>query len=306
MQGAFSPDGRCFALCMKDGGVTLYEIATGQPRRTFGHKLPLAGNDDPLDDYYAALLGLLPARSGEKFAFSPNGRLLALAGPDGTVPVLDVWTGKEMALFQGHTGVVNSLVFAPNGKTLVSASADTTALLWDVSKLKGLAAPARAPTPGDLEAWWQALAAQDGVKAFAAMGDFLAAPKQTVAFLQEQVKPATPPDQKRIAELFAQLENKQYKVREKTTTELLKVGDLLVPFLEKALAANPPQESKRRLEFLRAQLTGLVLQGERLRGYRAVEILERIGTPEARQVLQALAGGAPESLVTASAASRRP
>ena len=36
-------------------------------------------------------------------------------------------------------------------------------------------------------------------------------------------------------------------------------------------------------------MTGMLLQGERLRAYRAVEVLERIGTPAARQVLQALA-----------------
>src|SRR5262249_3123728 len=40
LQGAFSPDGRCLALQMSDGPVTLYELATGQPRRTYGSKLP--------------------------------------------------------------------------------------------------------------------------------------------------------------------------------------------------------------------------------------------------------------------------
>ncbi len=34
---------------------------------------------------------------------------------------------------------------------------------------------------------------------------------------------------------------------------------------------------------------------------RAVEVLELIGTPQARQVLQALADGAPGALVTTSA-----
>ena len=46
---------------------------------------------------------------------------------------------------------------------------------------------------------------------------------------------------------------------------------------------------------------GLILQGDQLRAFRAVEVLERIGTPEARQVLQALAAGAPGALLTTSA-----
>ncbi|HMF11982.1 MAG TPA: hypothetical protein VKE94_06735, partial [Gemmataceae bacterium] len=66
-------------------------------------------------------------------------------------------------------------------------------------------------------------------------------------------------------------------------------------------AGPPSPETKRRLEDVRSKLTGLVLQGERLRAHRAVEVLERIGTAEARQVLQALADGAPGARITTSA-----
>jgi hypothetical protein len=44
-------------------------------------------------------------------------------------------------------------------------------------------------------------------------------------------------------------------------------------------------------------------QPELLRGVRAVEVLERAGTPEARQLLAALAGGAPGALLTREAAA---
>ena len=61
------------------------------------------------------------------------------------------------------------------------------------------------------------------------------------------------------------------------------------------------QEARRRLEEVQVKLTGSGLQGDRLRVVRAVEILEFIGMPQGRDILQALAGGAPESLVTTSA-----
>jgi len=49
-------------------------------------------------------------------------------------------------------------------------------------------------------------------------------------------------------------------------------------------------------------LGGLTLAtAEHLRVVRAVEVLERAGTPEARQALDALANGAPAALVTREA-----
>jgi HEAT repeat protein len=101
--------------------------------------------------------------------------------------------------------------------------------------------------------------------------------------------------------LIKQLDDGNFTVRDKATGELLKIGDLVFPALDKALAANSPLETKRRLEDLRGKMTGMFLQGERLRAYRAVEVLELIGTPAARHVLQTLADGAPGALVTTSA-----
>jgi hypothetical protein len=57
----------------------------------------------------------------------------------------------------------------------------------------------------------------------------------------------------------------------------------------------------QRLQDLGKRLTGFVLTDEKLPLYRAVEVLERIATPEARQMLQALAGGAPGALATTTA-----
>ena len=104
-----------------------------------------------------------------------------------------------------------------------------------------------------------------------------------------------------MEQLIAQLDHEQFKVRQKATTELLEIGERLVPALDKALAAKPGLETSLRLQSLRTRLTGLVLKGARLQAYRGVELLEHIGTPDARQALQMLAGGAPGALVTTQA-----
>jgi hypothetical protein len=79
------------------------------------------------------------------------------------------------------------------------------------------------------------------------------------------------------------------------------MGDHLAPVLDKFLAASESAETKRRLESLRGKMTGLPMQGERLRAYRVVELLDHIGTPEARKLLQTLADGVPEATLTISA-----
>jgi hypothetical protein len=52
---------------------------------------------------------------------------------------------------------------------------------------------------------------------------------------------------------------------------------------------------------IRGQLCGLLLTDEELQRSRALEVLERIGAPEARRLLERLAGGAPGALTTTSA-----
>jgi WD40 repeat protein len=236
------------------------------------------------------------------FDFSPDGKTLAQADGDGVIHVWDILSGRALAAFKGHTMPVKALAFAPDGKTVASGSEDTTVLIWDVSKLARPAAPAKALQAADLSTLWQTLAQDDAEKAVAAMADLAAAPRDAVAWIRERVKPVARQDMKRTAELIQQLDSQQFKLREAAKAELLDAGDQIVPALDKALTANLLQlESKQRLEDLRGKLTGMILQGDRLRAYRAIEVLELIGTPEARQVLQTLADGASGALITASA-----
>jgi hypothetical protein len=90
-------------------------------------------------------------------------------------------------------------------------------------------------------------------------------------------------------------------VRQKATAELLKIGERAVPPIDKALSGQPPLEVKKRLEDVREKLTTVVLTDEKLRAFRAIEVLERIATPEAQQLLQTLADGAPGAFMTTTA-----
>jgi WD40 repeat protein/predicted Ser/Thr protein kinase len=69
-------------------------------------------------------------------AFSPDGKLLAAAGADGTVQVWHVVTGQSRGTLTGHAGPVNGVAFSPDGLTLASAGVDGKVRLWDVASGK--------------------------------------------------------------------------------------------------------------------------------------------------------------------------
>ena len=65
-------------------------------------------------------------------ALSPDGRLLATGGLDGTVRLWDVETGRLVRALIGHNSYVSGLDWSPDGNTLASAGTyDITVRLWD-------------------------------------------------------------------------------------------------------------------------------------------------------------------------------
>lgn len=63
-------------------------------------------------------------------SFSPDGEMLASAGPGGAI---HLWTPPiEAGTLAGHTDVVQSLAFSPDGRYLASGGADRALHVWEV------------------------------------------------------------------------------------------------------------------------------------------------------------------------------
>ena len=119
--------------------------------------------------------------------------------------------------------------------------------------------------------------------------------------LKERLRATPIVEQERLAGLISDLDNSAFAVRTQATRDLEKLGALAGPALRKALAAKPSLEVRQRLQQLLSKLDGPVTSPETLQFLRALEVLEHIRTGEARQILSALAKGAPEALLTQEA-----
>ena len=153
----------------------------------------------------------------------------------------------------------------------------------------------------DLDACWEALSGADAVRAGDALAVLIGTPERSVPFLKERLRPVEAVDKKQVAELIADLDADAFEKREAASHALAQFGETAETALRQALQAKPSPEAKRRLNELLDKLDSRTLSPETLRAVRAVEALEHIGTPEARQLLKALADGAPDARLTRDA-----
>jgi RNA polymerase sigma factor (sigma-70 family) len=276
---AFSPDGRRLAGGANDRTIRLWDVTTGE------ELLRLKGHVDEV----------------RSLAFAPNGKTLASGSSDQTVRLWDLATGKEVRRFRGHRRGVAAVAFSPDGKRLASGSSDTTVLVWDLTDGRE-AGPQPAPPPHpDPAVLWSALASADARTADRAAWALTEDPRSALAILRERLRPMPAPDARRLAQLLTDLDSERFGVREQAMQELERFEGAARAGLVQALQKEPSAELRRRIEQLLARGDQPGSSPDRLRVGRAVGVLEQIGTPEARQQLEALVRGSPDALRTREA-----
>jgi WD40 repeat protein len=116
---SFSPDGKIIASAAFDNTIKLWN-ADGTLRRT------LSGHSDGI----------------KSVSFSPDGKIIASAGFDKTIKLWSADDGRLLTSIpgcepdekqcQGHSDIINSVIFNPQGTLVASASEDKSVKLWSL------------------------------------------------------------------------------------------------------------------------------------------------------------------------------
>jgi hypothetical protein len=222
-------------------------------------------------------------------ALSPDGRTLVAADTEqGIIRFWDPGTGKELySLRQRRAGI-----FARSAKRGRNA--------W-ARRGGGVSPPAPRLGKGEAEALWADLAETDARQAYRAIWTLARSPRHAVPLLRAKLLPPVGPGPRRVARLIADLDNDRYAVRRQASAALRKLGERARGALKRALQTTRSHEVRWRVGVLLKRLERLPPSWERIRERRAVEGLERMGTPQARALLRRLARGVPGAVLTEEA-----
>jgi WD40 repeat protein len=239
--------------------------------------------------------------------FTPDGRLFILSDRTGYIHIVETATGLVRRSFDSTHANVFALALSNDGRTLLTAGDDSTALVWHLARLPDWKARKMPLNRRDLDEFWKDLGSGDGSLAEAAIRQLSTSQDGVVPFLAGKLKPAPTFDQATIDRHVADLRSTRFAVRKAAEDALARIGKRALPALKKVLSDRPELELKRRIELLMKQIDRADLSQDVLQQVRAVEVLEHIRTPEALKVIEALAKGATEDILTteSEAALRR-
>jgi WD40 repeat protein len=258
----FSPCGRWLAGAGK-AGIELVDAQTGESR----------------------------ARNPEKYdplAFSPDGRLLAVGRTNG-FRILEVESMQERLQVGGE--YTAALAFSPTGRLLVAGGLDTSIVVYDVTGRAGLREFRRPDAR-----LWAALGGESP-----SLASLYAHVAEAVALIRANLTPATGKalTDDDVRRLIRELGDDEFDTRERASKTLATLHRAR-PIVEAALKGELDLEVRQRLNKL---IAGYRAPPDPvwLREVRAVEVLEHLGTPEARRLLKELSEGNADARLTAEA-----
>jgi hypothetical protein len=195
---------------------------------------------------------------------------------------------------------VECVRFSPDGRFLISAGGIQKKMpgeihIWRLAgTIKAESIDTKKLTEAQSTALWETLGSADDV-GFETLKILLASPKTALLLFKERVRSTAAPDAQLVAKWIAKLDDDKFAEREKATTELRTFNELIEPVLLKTLESPASDEVRGRVAQLLKRVEAPNMSQGIVRSLRIVEILDRIATPEAKQLLTEFAKGTPET-----------
>jgi WD40 repeat protein len=213
---AFSPDGKLLATACWDGNVRVYEVASGNLNVTC---------KAPKDRLF-------------RVQFSPDGKWLVSAGHRDGPKLWEVATGAERRdLIFRHDGFFVPAVLFADSHWLLTGGYDGTIRLWSLET-------------GKLRATFGGIGGVGTLDFSPKAGKILA----NASLFEFTLREATHKEQEQTRVLLARLDDDSYELREATCKELLKIGFVIEPELQKAIKEAKSAEVRIRARQVREQL----------------------------------------------------
>jgi hypothetical protein len=203
--------------------------------------------------------------------------------------VWDLTTGETLHTLDRHDGFVCGLAFSPDGTRLASTSQDGTVLIWDVTEKVVGKIPESAVV--GIEEAFRLLASTDAAQAQRGMEYLYRRPTESIKLCSGKitVPVAVPPE--KIAKLIAELDSEDFTDRQAAVKELEAIGGEAIDALGNVLVKSSNPETRKLAGEVIGHYEAATLKGEDLRLVRMVELLENMGTTDARDLLVAWAAG---------------
>jgi WD40 repeat protein len=229
------------------------------------------------------------AEKAETLAFTRDGLLLQAASGD-SLHLWEVDSGQKILTCPLPRRTVCKLAFSADARMLAAGQKDGTVSLWDIRAHHLYVPASKRRSDAEWEKLWDDLAADKAATAYRALWTLLHEPPRAVELLKKHLR-STPVRQLPLAKWIADLDHDDFERRQAAEKSLREAGDAAEDALRQARANKPSLEARKRIGELLDEIGQRRPSAEELRSLRAIQLLEEIGSPEARQLLTTLAKG---------------
>jgi HEAT repeat protein len=316
------PSGRCFAAST-DGAIVQFEPMKNEGlirfRREFTRAaLSSMGNIGAFaeprdgDTTTITLCELTSGRIVKRLEYEYGAIQVMCLSPDEMIAALGAELGSPLVVWDAQTGhrllerqvraagrTTFKIAFSPNSSDVAIMNPGVGISISAVFNIvRGTRAEPTRETRD--KAYWEALKSPAGEEVYKTMCELMADASLSVELIRRHVRIKRMCKEESIRSLVSKLDDDVFDVRQEAFNALVNdVGDQGEPLLRAFLADKGCSNEQRR------QIQAILeeFETQRPRTDRCIAILERLGTIEARKLLEELARGAEKAFVTRQARS---